>query len=297
VSVRSAGSARTTVLKLGGGRLFVRDVGVGRPIVVLHGGPDFDHEYLQPELDALAETFHLVYYDQRGRGRSYAGEGASDVTIATEMEDLDRIRAWTGADAVAVLGHSWGGLLAMEYAIRNPARVSHLILLNTAPASHQDALELQREWRARRSPAQAARMNELRSDPLFLSGDFEAEAEYYRMHFGSTVPPDRLDEVVRRLRVGFTPDGVVAARAIEDALYEQTWVSEDYDLIPELRALRVPTLIVRGGNDFIPVEAVRRIASAIQGSRLVEMAGVGHFTFLEQPARVRSLIGDFLAAS
>ena len=60
----------------GSARLYVRDVGHGLPIIVVHGGPDFDHEYLLPEMDQLARSFHLVYYDQRGRGRSFSGHAA-----------------------------------------------------------------------------------------------------------------------------------------------------------------------------------------------------------------------------
>ena len=297
MGVRPGPPARTAVLPIGASHLFVQELGEGRPIVVIHGGPDFDHKYLAPELAGLADRFRVVFYDQRGRGQSFAGEGPADVTLAGEVEDLDRIRAWAGVDAVALLGHSWGGLLAMEFAIRHPDRVSHLILLNTAPASHRDAVELRQSLRARRSPEQSARMAELRSDPAFLAGDVDAEAEYYRIHFGSTVPPDLLDDVVRRLRVAFTPESIVAARAIEDSLYEQTWDVEDYDLIPMLGTLDIPTLVVRGEHDFIPAASVRRIANAIPGARFVELAGAGHFTFIEQPERVRSLIAEFLAAS
>jgi proline iminopeptidase len=298
VGLQPGSSARTAILPIGAGRLFVRDVGNGPPIVVVHGGPGFDHEYLLPELDGLAEQFRLVYYDQRGRGRSFAGEGGDDVTIAGEIEDLDRIREWAGAESVALLGHSWGGLLAMEYAIRHPDRVSHLTLLNTAPVSHQDMLALRREWNARRSPEQSARIRELRSDPAYLAGRIDADAEFNRIHFGSTVRrPDQLEEVVRRLRIGFTPEGVVAATAIEDALYDQTLLAEDYDLIPELRALRIPTLVIRGENDFIPLDGVRRIVSAIPGSRFVQIPDCGHFTFLERPELVRSTIAEFLGAA
>ena len=285
------------MLPVGASRLFVRELGAGLPIVVLHGGPDFDHEYLAPELEVLADRFRVVFYDQRGRGKSFAGEGPADITLAGEMEDLDRVRAWTGAESVALIGHSWGGLLAMEYAIRHPDRVSHLILLNTAPATHQDMVALRRELQARRTPGQSARMAELRSDPVFQAGDIAAEAEYYRIHFGTTVPPDLLDAVVRRLRTGATPEGVVAARAIEDALYEQTWDADDYDLIPELCTLQIPTLVIRGENDFIPANGVRRIADAIRGARFIEIAGAGHFTLIEQPEHVRSLIAEFVAPS
>jgi proline iminopeptidase len=286
-----------TFVPVGESRLFVRDLGSGHPVIVLHGGPDFDHAYLVPELDGLGEQYRLVCYDQRGRGRSWSGEGPESVTIDSEVEDLDRVRARTGSTTVALLGHSWGGLLAMEYAIRHPARVSHLILMNTAPASHRDMLALRREWTSRRGPEQSERITELASDPAYLSGDIEADAAYYRIHFGSTIRRrDQLDEVVRRLRLGFTPEGIVAARAIEGALYAQTWSAEDYDLIPELRTLRIPTLVIRGEDEFIPIEGVRRIADAIAGSRFVEISGSGHFAYLEQPTLVCSTIADFLGS-
>ncbi len=118
-------AAREQYVGAGLARLYVRDVGDGVPIVVVHGGPDFDHEYLLPDMDRLAESFHLVYYDQRGRGRSFAGHGPDDVSLTTEIEDLDRIRDHFGFDRVAVLGHSWGGLLASEYAVARSCLASH----------------------------------------------------------------------------------------------------------------------------------------------------------------------------
>ncbi len=286
---------RESLVRSGLANLYVRDIGRGVPIIVLHGGPDFDHEYFLPELDRLAESVRLIYYDQRGRGRSFSGEGADDVTLAGEIEDLDRVREWTGLDAVAVLGHSWGGVLAMEYAIRHPERVTHLILMNTAPASNAGILEVRRHLRERRSPEQSDRMRKIASTPAFVQGDIDAEAEYYRIHFATTLDPELLDDVIPRFRVNFTKESVVAARAIEHRLYEQTWSSEDYDLIPLLRLLDVPALLIHSEYDLIPIDVAREIAAAIPGSRLVELDGCGHFSYLEQTDRVLSVIAEFLA--
>ena len=116
--------------------LYVRDVGRGRPLIVLHGGPDFDQAYLQPELDELADTYRLIYYDQRGRGKSAENVRAEDVTLASDLEDLDKVRRYFRLDTSALLGHSWGTVLALEFALRDPTLVSHLVLMNPAPASH-----------------------------------------------------------------------------------------------------------------------------------------------------------------
>ena len=122
-----------------------RDIGQGPPIIVLHGGPSFDHNYLLPDMDRLVDAFRLIYYDQRGRGKSAENVQPAEVSLQSEMDDLEGVRAYFQLESVALLGHSWGGLLAMEYALRHPERVSHLILLNTAPASHDDCVLFERE--------------------------------------------------------------------------------------------------------------------------------------------------------
>ena len=289
-------AARTSFISAGASRLYVRDVGRGQTIVVLHGGPDFDHAYLLPDLDRLADHFRLVYYDQRGRGRSFSGMPPERVTIVSETDDLDRVREGTGHASAALLGHSWGALLGLEYAIRHPDRVSHLILVNPAPVSHRDMLAFRQHLAAVRSPQQAARMAALRGDPGYLAGDIAADAEYHRMHFASTLRrPEQLDQVIRQLRVGFTSDGIVAARQIEDDLYAQTWSRADYDLLPALRQLRIPTLVIHGDRDFIPFDVALGIASAIPGSRLVALNDCGHFAYVEQPDSVLAAVTDLLA--
>ena len=233
-STVSAPVARERFLGSGAARLYTRDIGAGPPVVVVHGGPDFDHRYLLPEMDLLAESCHVVYYDQRGRGRSWSGE-VPDVTVAGEVDDLDRVRTASGPVPSLCVGHSWGGLIAMEYAVRRPAGLSRLVLMNTAPASHDDAMVLRDELARRKTPEQLARMHALAADPGFLAGDPVPEAEYYRIHYGLTLRrQDHVDAVVGRLRAAFTPAGILAARAIEQELYDQTWSRDGYDLIPAL---------------------------------------------------------------
>src|SRR6476660_9548494 len=84
-----AGESRIPV---GSAQLYAREVGHGPAIVVLHGGPDFDHTYLLPELDRLSDSYRLIYYDQRGRGRSAQGVKPEDVTLASDIADLDEVR-------------------------------------------------------------------------------------------------------------------------------------------------------------------------------------------------------------
>jgi proline iminopeptidase len=280
---------------VGPGGLYWRIVGEGPPVVVLHGGPEFDHTYLLPELDRLSDSARLVYYDQRGRGRSSGEPG--EVGIESEIADLDRVRRELRFDTIAVLGHSWGGVLAMEYAVRHPERVSHLILANTAPAAAAD-VERFREHLARlRSPDDVERMAEIRRSAPYRAGELGAEAEFDRIHFRVAVrDPQLVEGIVPRLLTHVTPERVLAARAIETRLVDDTWGVPGYDLVPKLAELNVPTLVVHGRYDFIPVDLAARIADALPRGRLVVL-DCGHFAYLEEPDAFAHVVVDFLGAT
>ena len=285
-------------LPVGDARLFVREVGRGTPIVVLHGGPSLDLGYLLPELDDLADTFRLITYDQRGRGRSTHGVRPGDVTVASEIVDLERIRATLGLETMALAGHSWGGLLAMEYATLHHDRLSHLVLLNTAPASHAGFSLFDDHLGRIRQAGDAERMEEIESTDEYLRGDVEAEDAYDRIHFAPAfADPALVDELVSRLRARVDERGIVESRAIADRLFAETWRSVDYDRTSMLRGLTVPTLVLHGDHDFIPVEVVEHIADAIPDAVLHVLAGCGHFPFLEAPCQVRELVTEFVRRS
>ena len=122
-------AARERYVPVDGAQLYVREIGAGPPVIVLHGGPDFDHFYLLPELDEVAAACRLVYYDQRGRGRSAAAVQAQDVSIESEVADLDQLRRHLELDTVALLGHSWGGVLAMEAYQRGDTLTVGIVML------------------------------------------------------------------------------------------------------------------------------------------------------------------------
>jgi proline iminopeptidase len=290
---------REGYIPLEGARLFYRDIGAGHPIVILHGGPDFGHTYLLPDMDRLSDSFRLIYYDQRGRGRSADGVRPEDVSMSSEVEDLEGLRRHLGLDSMAVLGHSWGGMLAMEYAIRYPERVSRLILMGTIVASHDDHKLFRQELRRRRTPAQLERMTALADSAEYAAGDPDTVAERYRIHYTATFrrPEDHLDRLIDALRSSFTPEGIVKGRAIEDRLMDETLLSPEYNLIPELERLSISTLVIHGDDDVVPVECAARIAHAIPGARFVVLKDCGHFSYMERPDEVRKEMNGFFAGT
>lgn len=283
-------------IPVGNASLYVRSIGRGQPVIVLHGGPDFDHGYLLPDLDRLKDAFRLIYYDQRGRGRSADHVRPEDVTLASDLDDLDKVRQQFRLDATALLGHSWGSVLALEYALRHPDRVSHVILMNPAPASASDAAVLRKAY-LEKLGAEMDRQREIVASAAYQSGDPEAVTARYRIHFkpALTLPAD-YERLMATMRAGFTREGqagIVKARAIEDRLMRDTWEAAGYDLLPKLRSLRIPTLVIAGDHDFIPLEVAENIARAIPDAKLVTLKDCGHFAYLERPADVRDALDGF----
>jgi proline iminopeptidase len=278
-----------------GAALYYRDIGQGQPIIILHGGPSFDHSYLLPDMDRLADAFRLIYYDQRGRGKSAWNVPPAAVSLQSEMDDLEALRAYLHVEHAALLGHSWGGLLALEYALRHPKRVSHLILLNTAPVSYEDFQLFERQLNTR-EPEDLERMRVLESSPAFEEGDLETRAAYYRLYFQPTLrPPELLARLSAHLYVGWTKESVLTARATTGRLWEETAEMPEYNLLPQITRLHIPTLVLHGDYDFVPVTCAAHIAEAIPGARLVVLPNCGHFSYLERPDAVRQAFREFFA--
>jgi proline iminopeptidase len=283
-------------IAVGGATLYARDVGRGQPIVVLHGGPDFDHTYLLPDLDRWADSYRLLYYDQRGRGRSAEGVRADDVTLASDIADLDKVRGHYGLARTAILGHSWGTVLALEYALRHPDRVSHLILMNPAPASKADYSRFRKERREKMG-ADLDRIRAVAATDGYKAGDPGAVVEYYRIHFKAALArPEDYERLMTIMRPSFTTsEAILKARHVEDRLMADTWDRDGYDLLPKLRSLNVPTLVLYGDHDFIPSFVAEHIAQAVPSARLVTTKDCGHFAYLECPQAVRKEIDAFFA--
>src|SRR5213593_2498791 len=170
-------------VELDGVRLFTRRAGDGPPVVVLHGGPGAHHDYLLPQYDLLARGRTLLYYDQRGGGRSPVGRD-TPVGWREHVADLEALRRHWSIDRLTLLGYSWGGLLAVLYWLEHPQRVERLALVSPAPARAAWRAEFERRFAARMADPKIARA---RGD-LAASGLSRTDPEKYRrLAFALTV--------------------------------------------------------------------------------------------------------------
>jgi len=217
--------------------------------------------------------------------------------MASEVDDLDKVRQHFLFQSTALLGHSWGTVLALEYALGHSEHVSHLILMNPAPASTSD-LRVFRKSYLERLGADMDRQRALTASAAYQAGDPEAVAARYRLHFKFALArPGDYERLMATMKVAFVrqgTDGIVKARAVEDHLMRDTWQVDSYDLLPRLRTLRIPTLVIAGDHDFIPVEIAAHITAAIPDARLVTLEHCGHFAYLECPTEVRTAVDQFL---
>jgi proline iminopeptidase len=273
-----------TVARVRGVELFVRRIGRGAPVVVLHGGPGAHHDYLLPGFDALAGGRELIYYDQRGGGRSPVPRDV-DVGWTEHVADLEALRALWGLRRMTIAGYSWGGLLALLYALEHLERVDRLALISPAPA-----------WRAARERFEE-RFGKRNLDPEFQearkalreSGLRERDPDaYQRRIFELSVAPYFHDPALARDLTPFRITG---------RTQQEVWSSlGDFDLRERLPLLRgIPSLILHGENDPIPLEASRATAALI-GATLHPVPRCGHVPYVEARDEFVRIVGEFLPA-
>lgn len=265
--------------------LALRSVGGGpeRAVVVLvHGGPSLSHHYMEG-LELLAsDRLQVVSYDQRGTGDS-GEDPAGGVGLEQQVADLEAIRTRLGRDRVHLLGHSWGGLVAMAYAAAHASRLASLILVDSIPPTSEGLQAAHRRFLARqrelvRQGVVARRLPAVTGDdcrPRFLS--------LLPVYFADPARP-ATDEILRtscRERVG---------QRIWDATLP-------YDLREGLCRLALPCLILQGSRDPFGLDMVQEIRLALGGSnpQVSILPECGHFPWIERPDLFFPLVGDWLA--
>jgi proline iminopeptidase len=236
--------------------------------MVMHGGLGLDHTTFCPWLDPLGDTLQLVYYDHRGNGRSDRVP-VETITLEQLAADADELRAVLGFERVAVLGHSAGGMIALTYALSYPERISHLILVDTAPAfDYGEEIMANARHRGATDEMMAALEAPSPSDDEEFRGMFELIMPLY-FH--------RFDESLGRQLIANTISSGLAAASTEAFL-------PGYNVVPQLAQIQAPTLILTGRDDFItPPSQGQRMHEGIPNSEVAILDHSGHFAYVEEP--------------
>ncbi len=263
------------------GKLYYQSFGKGPLIILLHGGPGLDQSYLLPQMLELAKDHQLILYDQRGSGKSLTMDiflSNSNINMMQFVNDLEALRAHLGRRKFILMGHSFGGLLAMHYAIAHPDRVSSLILLNPLPATSKGLQTFITEYNRKISQIKE-QLDTLMSSKHFLAGNPDSIANFYRMLFSVYFyNPSQ----VTKLSLNFSLKSTVNYFNITQTFMENYFL-KPIDLLPELKRIKCPTLIIAGDSDLIPISTVKDITKAIPKSKVIMIDHCGHFPYLEKP--------------
>jgi proline iminopeptidase len=264
--------------------LFVKVIGHGYPLLLMHGGPGLDHTTLS-SLEPLADQFTLIFYDHRCNGRS---SGAVEtMTWENLTADAEALRKGLGFDQWAVLGHSFGGNVALEYALRYPHSVSHLLLFDTCG----DAW-----WAQHNAPGILAKRG-------YRAVTVDAARRFYR---GDLAPQEVRPIVMKFLRAYFyrfrlrdLPEAVRAAFRLrmrpEAHVFAFKHLLTGWSVMHRLHEIEVPTLVLAGRHDFLfPPEHQAILADRLPDARLEIVERAGHSAHDEQAAEVIGIVRRFM---
>jgi L-proline amide hydrolase len=279
-----------------GYRTWYRIVGEGEdegklPVLYLHGGPGGTHDYLEP-LEAMAETGRrAIFYDQIGCGKSDLPDDPSLWKVETFVDELGEVRRHLGLDRLHIFGNSWGGMLAMEYALTQPTGVASMIVASS-PAS---------------IPQWVAEANRLRS---LLPEDVQETLTTHEQA-GTTDSPEyeqaclvfyhrhvcRLDEwpdCVLRSFAFIEEHGVVYKTMNGPSEFHVIGPLKDWDITGRLGEIRIPTLVITGEHDEATPAINQTVTSGIRGSESVIYPGASHMAHVEDPDGYMRVLDGFL---
>jgi proline iminopeptidase len=268
--------------------LYVEVVGEGPPLLLMHGGPGLDHISLSP-FRQLADRHTIVFYDQRCNGRS-SGAPVTSMTLDNLTADADSLRENLGFERWSVLGHSFGGHVALEYVLRYPERVSKLVLLDTAGdarwSQEHAAIVLADRGYGAATVAVARR---------FYNGRIDKK-EFVRAALRLLPAYDHRFSLARLAREML--EGGWRQRARPEALIFGGQMLRGWTVMHRLGEIHVPTLVIAGHDDFLfPPESQALLAAGIPNARLRIIERAGHNPQTERPAQTLSAVAGFLAAS
>jgi pimeloyl-ACP methyl ester carboxylesterase len=149
-------------------------------------------------------------------------------------------------------------------------------------------------------PAAMEQKQAIADSAAYKQGDPAVVTAYYRIHFKPALArAEDYEKLLARMSANFTrqgKDGILKARAVEDHLMSETWALPGYDLLPKLKSLNIPTLVIYGEHDMIPADTAEHIAHAVPNTRMVTLKACGHFPSLECPVALRKQIDAFFAS-
>jgi proline iminopeptidase len=281
-------------------RLFYRVVGTAADtIIALHGGPGVDLESIYGDFLPLARRHTVIFYDQRGTGRSTLPSDSNQLTAAKQVDDLDAIRRHFGLRRVTLVAHSYGPLLAATYAIAHPDVVDRMVFFGPVPPRRGDFWQrFARGMAGRLDPVQRRALDDANRRLADTTLDETAARGACREFWAIALRP-RLadpDRTARRMRSDLCASDVRGIRFGLTRTNAAVMGSYgDWDLRAQLASVPARTLVVHGTAELIPMDLVEEWVSALPNAILLRVPKAAHFTYAERPDVVWPAVERFLS--
>lgn len=252
-------------------KIFFQRLGKGQPMLLMHGGPGLDHTIFRPWLDKLGEQVELIYFDHRGNGRSTRPATMENITHETWAVDADALRTYLGYEKIILFGHSYGGYLAQEYAIRFGQHLAGLILCNTGLAFDYMPI-VQANAAARGTPEALSALDEVfaqnKNDDSYLRSLWMRILPLYFKHYDP--------------QIGKTIDEATSYSAAAWNQAKNNCLPK-FNTLSRLKEITAPTLLLAGADDWLtPVDQSRLMHAELPNSELVIFENSGHFLYIEE---------------
>ena len=287
-------------------RLYFRIAGQPGPgvdtIIAIHGGPGLDMESIYNDFAAMLSPKHVViFYDQRGGGKSELPADTTRLFASRQIQDLDEVRRHFKLERVTLVAHSYGPLLAASYALAHPANVKRMIFFGPVPPRRGDFfMRYGRNLNARLGSAQRARMSvdsRRMVDTSLSAADTRAACQdYWKLGLRPRLAdPDRPDAVKSDL-CATDVNGIRYGNRVGNRVIMSSY--GDWDLRERLHSLRVPLLVIHGEHETIPMDLVEEwVTSMPTGmAMLMKVPRAAHFTYAEREDLVWPAVERFLSA-
>lgn len=268
-------------------RLWTEVAGDGAPIVLCHGGPGL-WDYFADVAELLRGCGRIVRWDQRGCGRS---ERRGPYTVARFVADVDAVRRHVDAPRIALLGHSWGAMLALRYALEHPDRVGCLVYVSGTGVDPGDTWRPAFYRNVEQRIVDTARWKELGRKDRTAAEDREWAILQWSADF---VDPASARRHAGRLGTPWFGINYECSSGINSEIGQYL---RDHDMPRRCRDLTVPTLIVDGDQDVRPRWAVDSLARSLPDVQRVTLDGAGHLPWVEDPAGFRHAVANYLATA
>jgi len=283
--------------------IYWKSIGSGAPLFIVHGGPGASHDYFLPHLTPLARTNRLIFIDERGSGRSERLENSKLYTVENMVEDVEAVRRALSLGKIALLGHSFGGVLAQAYAFKYPENLSSLVLCSTFHTTKAINKALA-DIKAKMDPQLRERIEKMEKDGLYGKGKPYERGRYSADYMAAAWAEGYFPYLYQsRPDANYDPS---PGPMMGWEVYREMWGSTgeyvvdgnlgNLDFTEKLKSVRVPTLITVGDHDESAPWISEEMQKLVPGSKLVVIPRSGHMTFVDQPRMFREAVADFVHA-